>query len=338
MMLIKRKRKARSNKESLQSFKKLGYKVVVDSSGETKSLVGPSGRLYQGSSLGYFSLYSPFRRAFIRINESKTLERAVLATIFFNCVFLSIQGPPGGASAFYNTDGGIELAFTVIFTLEMLCRIFAMGFVRGPSTYLRNGWNQLDFTVVLMGWLPYLFPWLNNLSAIRSVRALRPLRTINRMPMMKKQVSTLLDSLPKMSDVAALSGFMLLLFGVLGIQMFKCTLLYRCYEEGSEEPIDVDTGVCGDRGVPGGRGSCGEGQVCRFYGHNPMHGTNGFDNIAQARTAWLHGMASAAHSHVPPTATCRPQPRAASACASSAESALHLRYRLGRRYTHLVPA
>eukprot|EP00966_Prymnesium_polylepis_P125721 2907136-Prymnesium_polylepis.1 len=73
-----------------------------------------------------------------------------------------------------------------------------------------------------------------------------------------------------------------MLFGVLGVQLFKGVLLFRCYEEGAAEPIDEDTGVCSNLDVPDSQGTCGVGQVCRFYGENPVRGTNGFDNIAMA--------------------------------------------------------
>lgn len=73
--------------------------------------------------------------------------------------------------------------------------------------------------VVMLGWAPYLVPSLNNLSAIRSLRALRPLRSINQLPGLRRQAKTLLDSLPKLSDVALLGCFMLALYGVLGLQV-----------------------------------------------------------------------------------------------------------------------
>lgn len=59
-------------------------------------------------------------------------------------------------------------------------KVIARGFVVGRTTYLHSPWNVLDFVVVVAGWLPYL-PGINssgNVSAIRTVRVLRPLRTL----------------------------------------------------------------------------------------------------------------------------------------------------------------
>jgi voltage-dependent calcium channel L type alpha-1D len=44
-----------------------------------------------------------------------------------------------------------ELLFTVIFTAECCMKIVAYGFVAHDGAYLRNSWNFLDFTIVVIG-------------------------------------------------------------------------------------------------------------------------------------------------------------------------------------------
>lgn len=44
-----------------------------------------------------------------------------------------------------------EYYFLAIFCVEALLKIMAFGFVLHPGSYLRNGWNILDFTVVVVG-------------------------------------------------------------------------------------------------------------------------------------------------------------------------------------------
>lgn len=43
--------------------------------------------------------------------------------------------------------------FAFIYTSEMFLKIVARGFVLNSYTYLRNPWNWLDFTVVIMGYV-----------------------------------------------------------------------------------------------------------------------------------------------------------------------------------------
>lgn len=41
--------------------------------------------------------------------------------------------------------------FLGVYTVEMILKILARGFVADPYTYLRDGWNVLDFIVVILG-------------------------------------------------------------------------------------------------------------------------------------------------------------------------------------------
>jgi hypothetical protein len=38
-----------------------------------------------------------------------------------------------------------------IFTLEAMLKIFALGFIKGNNTYLKDNWNRLDFIIVIAG-------------------------------------------------------------------------------------------------------------------------------------------------------------------------------------------
>lgn len=58
----------------------------------------------------------------------------------------------------------------------------AMG-VYGRGSYLADSWNRLDLFIVLSGAVEYCLNVENlNFSAIRTIRVLRPLRAINRIP------------------------------------------------------------------------------------------------------------------------------------------------------------
>lgn len=68
------------------------------------------------------------------------------------------------------------------FTLEMTIKMVAMG-VWGSGSYLADSWNRLDMFIVFAGAVEYCLNVENmNLSAIRTIRVLRPLRAINRIP------------------------------------------------------------------------------------------------------------------------------------------------------------
>mmetsp|Transcript_115788 Transcript_115788/g.160664 ORF Transcript_115788/g.160664 Transcript_115788/m.160664 type:complete len:111 (-) Transcript_115788:321-653(-) len=110
----------------------------------------------------------------------------------------------------------MDYVFLVIFTIEMVLKIIALGFIMQPFSYMRDGWNVLDFIVVILGWVS-LYLQGQNMSAIRVIRILRPLRTINSMPGMSGLVKTLINSLPSMFDILILFFFTLFIFGVIGV-------------------------------------------------------------------------------------------------------------------------
>ncbi len=64
----------------------------------------------------------------------------------------------------------------------MTIKMMAMG-MWGKNTYLADSWNRLDFFIVCSGAFEYCLHMENlNLTAIRTIRVLRPLRAINRIP------------------------------------------------------------------------------------------------------------------------------------------------------------
>lgn len=69
------------------------------------------------------------------------------------------------------------------FSLEMTIKMVAMD-VWGPRAYLADSWNWLDLFIVVAGAVEYGLPSINNLnlSPVRTIRVLRPLRAINRIP------------------------------------------------------------------------------------------------------------------------------------------------------------
>lgn len=98
-------------------------------------------------------LKNPLRKLCIDIVEWKPFEYLILITIFANCVALAVFTPyPMGDSNETNSSlETVEYVFLVIFTTECVMKIIAMGFMMHPGAYLRNGWNLLDFFIVVIG-------------------------------------------------------------------------------------------------------------------------------------------------------------------------------------------
>jgi len=82
---------------------------------------------------------------------------------------------------FYKILIVLDKIFTVIFTIELILKWFAYGI----KNYFTNGWNWLDFIIVLVSVLGSILDWLGvadipAFKSMRTLRALRPLKALSR--------------------------------------------------------------------------------------------------------------------------------------------------------------
>uniref|UniRef100_A0A8C6U5G9 Ion transport domain-containing protein n=1 Tax=Neogobius melanostomus TaxID=47308 RepID=A0A8C6U5G9_9GOBI len=161
--------------------------------------------------------------------------RVSILAILLNCVTLGMFQP------FYTNPLGccdaracdcvcaLDDGIFIFFAGEMVVKMVALGVI-GQSGYLGDTWNRLDFFIVIVGMLEYSLDGHNvSLSAIRTVRVLRPLRAINRVPSMRILVTLLLDTLPMLGNVLALCFFVFFIFGIVGVQLWAGLLRNRCF-------------------------------------------------------------------------------------------------------------
>ena len=155
--------------------------------------------------------------------------------------------------------------FVILFTVETCLKILAFGFIGHSNAYLRTGWNVLDFIVVITGLISLILrgvlppddvEQLAVFQALRAVRVLRPLRTISRVPGMRVIVLSLLNAAPQLVGVSVLFLFVLLIFGVLGIQLFSGFMHSRCYgQQSTTRAISEVLCYAGAAAVAGGGGN-----------------------------------------------------------------------------------
>uniref|UniRef100_A0A7N6BEB4 Voltage-dependent T-type calcium channel subunit alpha n=1 Tax=Anabas testudineus TaxID=64144 RepID=A0A7N6BEB4_ANATE len=159
--------------------------------------------------------------------RSWCLRRVSILAILLNCVTLGMFQPCDNLKL--QTNYALDDGIFVFFAGEMVVKMVALGVI-GQSGYLGDTWNRLDFFIVIVGMLEYSLDGHNvSLSAIRTVRVLRPLRAINRVPSMRILVTLLLDTLPMLGNVLALCFFVFFIFGIVGVQLWAGLLRNRCF-------------------------------------------------------------------------------------------------------------
>ncbi|KAL3054072.1 hypothetical protein OYC64_006411 [Pagothenia borchgrevinki] len=155
-----------------------------------------------------------------------------MLVILLNCVTLGMFQPCEDVACQSEWCGILQVLDDCIFAffaVEMVIKMVALG-IFGPNCYLGDKWNQLDFVIVMAGVMEYSLDGHNaSLSAIRTVRVLRPLRAINRVPSMRILVTLLLDTLPMLGNVLLLCFFVFFIFGIVGVQLWAGLLRNRCF-------------------------------------------------------------------------------------------------------------
>eukprot|EP01065_Artemidia_motanka_P038546 TRINITY_DN4739_c0_g2_i1.p1 TRINITY_DN4739_c0_g2~~TRINITY_DN4739_c0_g2_i1.p1 ORF type:complete len:1780 (+),score=600.00 TRINITY_DN4739_c0_g2_i1:173-5512(+) len=176
---------------------------------------------------------NPLRVACSRAVISPLFNSLVLALILSNCLVMGISFWRPKIQAFHdNAACPLDAVFNVLFAAEMVVKLGALGLLLHPRAYLRSTWNVLDGVIVVGGIIQIsqgCSPGGGNMNILRSLRVLRPLRTMSRVKGMRIILRSLFAALPSLIDNIFLIGFLILIFAILGVQLFRGALHKRCY-------------------------------------------------------------------------------------------------------------
>ncbi|XP_022649428.1 muscle calcium channel subunit alpha-1-like isoform X5 [Varroa destructor] len=231
------------------------------------------------------TLKNPLRKLCISIVEWKPFEFLILFTIFANCVALAVYTPhPNGDSNQTNsTLEKIEYIFLVIFTAECFMKIIAYGFVMHPGAYLRNSWNFLDFVIVVIGLLSTALSTFMkegfDVKALRAFRVLRPLRLVSGVPSLQVVLNSILKAMVPLFHIALLVVFVIIIYAIIGLELFSGKLHMRCLHDISQEPEGMEN-PCAKPGHSGYQ--CPPNYTCHDGWEGPNFGITNFDNIGLA--------------------------------------------------------
>ncbi|CAB3232875.1 unnamed protein product [Arctia plantaginis] len=229
------------------------------------------------------TLKNPLRKVCIDIVEWKPFEWMILTTIFANCIALAVYTPyPASDSNYTNwVLEKIEYVFLVIFTGECVMKIIAYGFVMHAGSYLRNGWNLLDFTIVVIGMvstvLSSIFKDAFDVKALRAFRVLRPLRLVSGVPSLQIVLNSILKAMVPLLHIALLVIFVIIIYAIIGLELFSGKMHKSCFNKYTDEimdsphPCDLDNGF-----------NCSmisDDMECREGWIGPNFGITNFDNF-----------------------------------------------------------
>uniref|UniRef100_A0A452QK54 Voltage-dependent L-type calcium channel subunit alpha n=1 Tax=Ursus americanus TaxID=9643 RepID=A0A452QK54_URSAM len=244
------------------------------------------------------TLQNPVRKACINIVEWKPFETIILLTIFANCVALAVYLPmPEDDNNTLNLGlEKLEYFFLIVFSIEAAMKIIAYGFLFHQDAYLRSGWNVLDFIIVFLGVFTVILEQVNviqsntapmsskgaglDVKALRAFRVLRPLRLVSGVPSLQVVLNSIFKAMLPLFHIALLVLFMVIIYAIIGLELFKGKMHKTCYFIGTDIVATVENekpSPCARTGS--GRPCTINGSECRGGWPGPNHGITHFDNF-----------------------------------------------------------
>ncbi|CAJ1052910.1 voltage-dependent P/Q-type calcium channel subunit alpha-1A isoform X1 [Xyrichtys novacula] len=212
----------------------------------------------------------------VGLNSSCTpFEWMILTTIIANCIVLALEQhlPDGDKTPLSERLEDTEPYFIAIFCFESGIKILALGFALHKGSYLRNGWNVMDFVVVLTGILSKVGSQLD-LRTLRAVRVLRPLKLVSGIPSLQVVLKSIMKAMIPLLQIGLLLFVAILMFAIIGLEFYMGEFHKTCFDEVTHEIVDE---------LPCGTAEparlCLNGTVCRSGWLGPNYGITQFDNI-----------------------------------------------------------
>ncbi|XP_022414427.1 voltage-dependent P/Q-type calcium channel subunit alpha-1A isoform X17 [Delphinapterus leucas] len=257
------------------------YKQSMAQRARTMALYNPipvrQNCLTVNRSLFLFSEDNVVRKYAKKITEWPPFEYMILATIIANCIVLALEQhlPDDDKTPMSERLDDTEPYFIGIFCFEAGIKIIALGFAFHKGSYLRNGWNVMDFVVVLTGILATVGTEFD-LRTLRAVRVLRPLKLVSGIPSLQVVLKSIMKAMIPLLQIGLLLFFAILIFAIIGLEFYMGKFHTTCFEEGTDDIQGESPAPCGTEEPAR---TCPNGTKCQPYWEGPNNGITQFDNI-----------------------------------------------------------
>ncbi|XP_036411291.1 voltage-dependent R-type calcium channel subunit alpha-1E isoform X1 [Megalops cyprinoides] len=218
-----------------------------------------------------------------KIIEWPPFEYMILATIIANCIVLALEQhlPADDKTPLSKRLEKTEPYFIGIFCLEAGIKIVALGFVFHKGSYLRVGWNVMDFIVVLSGILATAGALMKipvDLRTLRAVRVLRPLKLVSGIPSLQIVLKSIMKAMVPLLQIGLLLFFAILMFAIIGLEFYSGKL-HRTCEPNASIPYESRSLDESEYSFPCGSRECPQNYSCAGPWIGPNDGITQFDNI-----------------------------------------------------------
>lgn len=147
--------------------------------------------------------------------DSAPFTAAIVAVIVVNAVVLGLGTYDGVDERFGDQLVLVNSLCLAIFVVELVLRIASYG--RRPWNFFRDGWNVFDFVVIGGAFLPGV---RENATLLRLARLGRIVRVVRLLPELRVLLLGVWRSVPPLLSIAAVTGMILFVYGMIGWILF----------------------------------------------------------------------------------------------------------------------
>ncbi|XP_075996190.1 voltage-dependent L-type calcium channel subunit alpha-1D [Genypterus blacodes] len=161
------------------------------------------------------------------------------------------------------------------------------------NSYVRNGWNMLDFVIVVVGLFSVVLEMITkdsdsgaqtggkpggfDVKALRAFRVLRPLRLVSGVPSLQVVLNSIIKAMVPLLHIALLVLFVIIIYAIIGLELFIGKMHATCYVSRTGALAEDEPTPCAASGH--GRHCLVNGTACREGWQGPNNGITNFDNF-----------------------------------------------------------
>jgi len=174
---------------------------------------------------GVFGVLHAFKRKIKRFIETPWFNNIVLISVFLNTIILATVGLVDDESSLGTLLSNFNFVFTIIFTIEMVCKLIALGI----TGYTRDKMNIFDCGIVVISLVEQIFldgggsqaaSAFRTVRLFRTFRVLRVTKILRSLAYMKIIMGVIMRSLNKFFLIFILLFLFIFIYSLLGMQIF----------------------------------------------------------------------------------------------------------------------
>nr|XP_036860616.1 voltage-dependent L-type calcium channel subunit alpha-1S isoform X3 [Manis javanica] len=182
-----------------------------------------------------FFIFSPTNKIRVlchRIVNATWFTNFILLFILLSSAALAAEDPIRAESMRNQILGYFDIAFTSVFTVEIVLKMTTYGAFLHKGSFCRNYFNILDLLVVAVSLISMGLEssTISVVKILRVLRVLRPLRAINRAKGLKHVVQCVFVAIRTIGNIVLVTTLLQFMFACIGVQLFKGKF-FSCNDE-----------------------------------------------------------------------------------------------------------